>query len=85
MMAGPRHAAVVTPPARFLQIVEIHVEVINPGDGPPTHDVPAEAMLLRPGVIHSTTDFAEHPQMVADRICQEGRGDLATARLWGGR
>ena len=27
-------------------------------------------MLLLPGVIDSTTNFVEHPEVVADRICQ---------------
>jgi 5-methyltetrahydropteroyltriglutamate--homocysteine methyltransferase len=29
-----------------------------------------DAMLLLPGVIDSTTNFVEHPEVVADRICQ---------------
>jgi len=29
-----------------------------------------EAMLFLPGVIDSTTNFVEHPEVVADRICQ---------------
>jgi 5-methyltetrahydropteroyltriglutamate--homocysteine methyltransferase len=34
-------------------------------------------MLLLPGVIDSTTNFVEHPEVVADRICQivEAIGD----------
>jgi len=27
-------------------------------------------MLLLPGVIDTTTNYVEHPQVVADRICQ---------------
>jgi len=27
-------------------------------------------MLLLPGVIDSTTNYVEHPEVVADRICQ---------------
>ena len=40
------------------------------------HPLPA-AMLLLPGVIDSTTNFVEHPEVVADRICQvvEAVGD----------
>jgi 5-methyltetrahydropteroyltriglutamate--homocysteine methyltransferase len=36
-----------------------------------------DAMLLLPGVIDSTTNFVEHPEVVADRICQvvEAIGD----------
>jgi 5-methyltetrahydropteroyltriglutamate--homocysteine methyltransferase len=36
-----------------------------------------ESMLLLPGVIDSTTNFVEHPEVVADRICQavEAVGD----------
>jgi 5-methyltetrahydropteroyltriglutamate--homocysteine methyltransferase len=36
-----------------------------------------EAMLLLPGVIDSTTNIVEHPEVVADRICQavEAVGD----------
>ena len=36
-----------------------------------------EAMLFLPGVIDSTTNFVEHPEVVADRICQavEAIGD----------
>ena len=36
-----------------------------------------DAMLLLPGVIDSTTNFVEHPEVVADRICQvvEAVGD----------
>ena len=36
-----------------------------------------EAMLFLPGVIDSTTNFVEHPEVVADRICQvvEAVGD----------
>lgn len=29
-----------------------------------------DSMLLLPGVIDSTTNFVEHPEVVADRICQ---------------
>jgi 5-methyltetrahydropteroyltriglutamate--homocysteine methyltransferase len=34
-------------------------------------------MLLLPGVIDSTTNYVEHPEVVADRICQavEAVGD----------
>ena len=34
-------------------------------------------MLLIPGVIDSTTNYIEHPEVVADRICQaaEAVGD----------
>jgi 5-methyltetrahydropteroyltriglutamate--homocysteine methyltransferase len=40
------------------------------------HPLP-ESMLLLPGVIDSTTNFVEHPEVVADRICQvvEAIGD----------
>jgi 5-methyltetrahydropteroyltriglutamate--homocysteine methyltransferase len=40
------------------------------------HPLP-EAMLFLPGVIDSTTNFVEHPEVVADRICQavEAVGD----------
>jgi 5-methyltetrahydropteroyltriglutamate--homocysteine methyltransferase len=40
------------------------------------HPLP-DAMLLLPGVIDSTTNFVEHPEVVADRICQvvEAVGD----------
>jgi 5-methyltetrahydropteroyltriglutamate--homocysteine methyltransferase len=31
---------------------------------------PPETMLFLPGVIDSTTNFVEHPEVVADRICQ---------------
>ncbi len=31
---------------------------------------PPHGMLLLPGVIDSTTNFVEHPEVVADRICQ---------------
>jgi 5-methyltetrahydropteroyltriglutamate--homocysteine methyltransferase len=36
-----------------------------------------DTMLLLPGVIDSTTNFVEHPEVVADRICQvvEAVGD----------
>jgi 5-methyltetrahydropteroyltriglutamate--homocysteine methyltransferase len=36
-----------------------------------------ESMLFLPGVIDSTTNFVEHPEVVADRICQvvEAVGD----------
>ncbi|HXH14264.1 MAG TPA: cobalamin-independent methionine synthase II family protein [Alphaproteobacteria bacterium] len=36
-----------------------------------------DSMLLLPGVIDSTTNFVEHPEVVADRICQvvEAVGD----------
>lgn len=36
-----------------------------------------DALLLMPGVIDSTTNFVEHPEVVADRICQivEAVGD----------
>ena len=36
-----------------------------------------EPMLLLPGVIDSTTNYVEHPEVVADRICQavEAVGD----------
>jgi 5-methyltetrahydropteroyltriglutamate--homocysteine methyltransferase len=36
-----------------------------------------DAMLLLPGVIDSTTNYVEHPEVVADRICQavEAVGD----------
>jgi len=36
-----------------------------------------ESMLLLPGVIDSTTNYVEHPEVVADRICQavEAVGD----------
>ena len=44
-------------------------------DGPLTHDVSVEALLL-PGVMDSTTDFAAHPEVVADRICLAGRSRL---------
>jgi 5-methyltetrahydropteroyltriglutamate--homocysteine methyltransferase len=33
------------------------------------HPMP-ESMLFLPGVIDSTTNFVEHPEVVADRICQ---------------
>src|SRR2546429_7887052 len=33
------------------------------------HPLP-DAMLFLPGVIDSTTNFVEHPEVVADRICQ---------------
>jgi 5-methyltetrahydropteroyltriglutamate--homocysteine methyltransferase len=33
------------------------------------HPLP-ESMLLLPGVIDSTTNYVEHPEVVADRICQ---------------
>jgi len=33
------------------------------------HPLP-DGMLLLPGVIDSTTNFVEHPEVVADRICQ---------------
>jgi 5-methyltetrahydropteroyltriglutamate--homocysteine methyltransferase len=33
------------------------------------HPLP-ESMLFLPGVIDSTTNFVEHPEVVADRICQ---------------
>ncbi|MET0851964.1 MAG: cobalamin-independent methionine synthase II family protein [Candidatus Rokuibacteriota bacterium] len=33
------------------------------------HPLPA-GMVLLPGVIDSTTNFVEHPEVVADRICQ---------------
>jgi 5-methyltetrahydropteroyltriglutamate--homocysteine methyltransferase len=38
---------------------------------------PPDSMLLLPGVIDSTTNFVEHPEVVADRICQavEAVGD----------
>ncbi len=38
---------------------------------------PPNSMLLLPGVIDSTTNFVEHPEVVADRICQavEAVGD----------
>src|SRR5207237_8236956 len=35
----------------------------------PRHPVP-DPLLLRPGAIASTTNFVEHPEVVADRICQ---------------
>ena len=40
------------------------------------HPLP-DGMLLLPGVIDSTTNFVEHPEVVADRICQavEAVGD----------
>jgi 5-methyltetrahydropteroyltriglutamate--homocysteine methyltransferase len=40
------------------------------------HPLP-DAMLFLPGVIDSTTNFVEHPEVVADRICQavEAVGD----------
>ena len=40
------------------------------------HPLP-DAMLLLPGVIDSTTNYVEHPEVVADRICQavEAVGD----------
>jgi len=40
------------------------------------HPLP-DSMLLLPGVIDSTTNFVEHPEVVADRICQavEAVGD----------
>jgi 5-methyltetrahydropteroyltriglutamate--homocysteine methyltransferase len=40
------------------------------------HPLP-ESMLLLPGVVDSTTNFVEHPEVVADRICQavEAVGD----------
>jgi 5-methyltetrahydropteroyltriglutamate--homocysteine methyltransferase len=40
------------------------------------HPLP-ESMLFLPGVIDSTTNFVEHPEVVADRICQavEAIGD----------
>ncbi|MBI2469613.1 MAG: cobalamin-independent methionine synthase II family protein [Candidatus Rokubacteria bacterium] len=34
------------------------------------HTPPPDGMLLLPGVIDSTTNFVEHPEVVADRICQ---------------
>ena len=36
-----------------------------------------DSILLLPGVIDSTTNFVEHPEVVADRICQvvEAVGD----------
>jgi len=38
---------------------------------------PPASMLLLPGVIDSTTNYVEHPEVVADRICQavEALGD----------
>jgi 5-methyltetrahydropteroyltriglutamate--homocysteine methyltransferase len=41
-----------------------------------SHPLP-DGMLLLPGVIDSTTNFVEHPEVVADRICQvvEAVGD----------
>ncbi|MFQ5974667.1 MAG: cobalamin-independent methionine synthase II family protein, partial [Alphaproteobacteria bacterium] len=38
---------------------------------------PPASMLLLPGVIDSTTNYVEHPEVVADRICQavEAIGD----------
>jgi 5-methyltetrahydropteroyltriglutamate--homocysteine methyltransferase len=33
------------------------------------HPLP-DSMLLLPGVIDSTTNYVEHPEVVADRICQ---------------
>ncbi len=33
------------------------------------HPLP-DAMLLLPGVIDTTTNYVEHPEVVADRICQ---------------
>jgi 5-methyltetrahydropteroyltriglutamate--homocysteine methyltransferase len=38
---------------------------------------PPDGLLLLPGVIDSTTNFVEHPEVVADRICQavEAVGD----------
>jgi 5-methyltetrahydropteroyltriglutamate--homocysteine methyltransferase len=38
---------------------------------------PPASMLLLPGVIDSTTNYVEHPEVVADRICQaaEAVGD----------
>jgi 5-methyltetrahydropteroyltriglutamate--homocysteine methyltransferase len=33
------------------------------------HPLP-DGMLLLPGVIDSTTNYVEHPEVVADRICQ---------------
>jgi 5-methyltetrahydropteroyltriglutamate--homocysteine methyltransferase len=38
---------------------------------------PPEGMLLLPGVIDTTTNYVEHPEVVADRICQavEAAGD----------
>jgi 5-methyltetrahydropteroyltriglutamate--homocysteine methyltransferase len=40
------------------------------------HPLP-EGMLLLPGVIDTTTNYVEHPEVVADRICQvvEAVGD----------
>jgi 5-methyltetrahydropteroyltriglutamate--homocysteine methyltransferase len=40
------------------------------------HPLP-ESMLFLPGVIDSTTNFVEHPEVVADRLCQavEAVGD----------
>src|SRR5919106_1457943 len=40
------------------------------------HPLP-DTMLFLPGVIDSTTNFVEHPEVVADRICQvvEAVGD----------
>ena len=34
------------------------------------HQPPPAGMLLLPGVIDTTTNYVEHPQVVADRICQ---------------
>ena len=34
-----------------------------------THPLP-DAMLLLPGVIDTTVNYIEHPEVVADRICQ---------------
>jgi 5-methyltetrahydropteroyltriglutamate--homocysteine methyltransferase len=34
------------------------------------HHPPPAGMLLLPGVSDTTTNYVEHPQVVADRICQ---------------
>ena len=69
-MAGPMEWSRLFQPDRFRP----HVCWGN-HDGSLTHDVPVEALLL-PGVIDSTTDFAAHPEVVADRICLTGRSRL---------
>jgi 5-methyltetrahydropteroyltriglutamate--homocysteine methyltransferase len=48
------------------------------------HPLP-DGMLLLPGVIDSTTNFVEHPEVVADRICRVAQAVGDRRRLGRGR
>src|SRR4029453_1669348 len=43
---------------------------------------PPASMLLLPGVIDSTTNYVEHPEVVADRICQAAEAPSPARRTW---